>query len=347
MVDAILDVTVHKGGQVVDCVADAVVGNTALWIVVGTDLGRAVTGRNEGLATRSNVVHILLVLVVIDEGTQASQCPFLVLGLIAGFGTLDEDFLLLTRVRVGPHVTQTHTTVHLVHVLATGTATAEGIPLDFTLIDVYVKRLGLRQYSHACSRCMYPTLGLGHRHALNAVHARLILQSAIDVIARDTEYHFLETAHSTLTATGHLHVPALGLAVAGVHARQITGEQGCLVTARSATNFEYHVLAVFRILGDEKKLDFLFHLRHLGKIGVNFISRHRAQLLVALGLQNQLGLFNILQHFAITMGSIEQCFQALIFLGQLDIATLVGNDVRVGNQGTDLFKAGIQAVKTL
>ena len=47
------------------------------------------------------------------------------------------------------------------------------------------------------------------------------------------------------------------------------------------------------------------------------------------------------------MGCIEQGFQALVFLGQLDIATLVGNDIGVGNQGTDLFKAGIQAVKTL
>ena len=39
VIDAVLDIAVHKGGQVVDCVADAVVGNASLRIVVGTDFG--------------------------------------------------------------------------------------------------------------------------------------------------------------------------------------------------------------------------------------------------------------------------------------------------------------------
>ena len=162
---------------------------------------------------------------------------------------------------------------------------------------------------------MYPTLGLGHWHALHAVHTRLILQCAIDVIARDTEYHFLETTHSALTATGHLHIPTLGLTIAGVHARQITGKQGSLVAARTATNLEHHILAILGILGDEKELDFLFHLGHFGLIGVNFLACHSTQVLIGLTFKNQFRLLDILQQFAITVSCIEQSFQALVFLG--------------------------------
>ena len=46
MVDAILNITVHKGGKVINGIVDAVVGNTSLRIVVGTYLCRAVTGRD-------------------------------------------------------------------------------------------------------------------------------------------------------------------------------------------------------------------------------------------------------------------------------------------------------------
>ena len=39
VVDDILDVTVHEGGEVVDGVVDAVVSDASLRIVVGADLG--------------------------------------------------------------------------------------------------------------------------------------------------------------------------------------------------------------------------------------------------------------------------------------------------------------------
>ena len=49
MIDTVLDVSVHKGWEIVDCVADAVVGDAALWIVVGAYLGRTVAGRHHCL----------------------------------------------------------------------------------------------------------------------------------------------------------------------------------------------------------------------------------------------------------------------------------------------------------
>ena len=137
---------------------------------------------------------------VIDERAQACQGSFLVLGLVASFGTLDEDFLLLARVGIGPHVAQSHAAIDLVHVLATGTAAAESVPLDFALVDVHIKGLCLGQHGHAGSAGVYTSLGLGDGHALHAVHARLIFQGAIDIVARDTEHDLLVAAHSPLAA---------------------------------------------------------------------------------------------------------------------------------------------------
>ena len=120
------------------------VGDAALWEVVGTNLGAAVARRHEALTTRGDVVHILLVLLVIYKGIQARERAFLILRLVAGLGTFDEYFLRLACVGVLPHIAQTDARFYLVYVLTTGTATSEGVPLDFTLVDVHLKLVGLR-----------------------------------------------------------------------------------------------------------------------------------------------------------------------------------------------------------
>ena len=121
VVDAVLNVTIHEGWQVVDGVANAVVGDATLGVIVGANLCRAVAGAHQCLATAGYVVDILLMLLVVDESAQAGKRALLVLGLVASLGTLNEDFLLLTSVRVGPHVAQSHTRVHLINVLTSST----------------------------------------------------------------------------------------------------------------------------------------------------------------------------------------------------------------------------------
>ena len=83
-------------------VVDAVVGDAPLRIVVGANLGRAVAGADHCLALGGDVVDVLLVLLVVDEGAQAAQGTFLVLGLVARLGTFDEDFLHHARIGVLP-----------------------------------------------------------------------------------------------------------------------------------------------------------------------------------------------------------------------------------------------------
>ena len=69
MVDAVLDVSVHKGGEIINGVVDAVVGDASLRIVVGAYLGRAVASTDHRLTLGGDIVDVLLVFLVVDEGT--------------------------------------------------------------------------------------------------------------------------------------------------------------------------------------------------------------------------------------------------------------------------------------
>lgn len=99
-INHVLNITCQETVEIVSGVTDTMVGNTALREVVGTDLRTAVAGRNEALAAAGDIVNILLVLTVVDECIEAAQGTLLVLWLVTGFGTLDEDFLYLACVRV-------------------------------------------------------------------------------------------------------------------------------------------------------------------------------------------------------------------------------------------------------
>ena len=56
--------------EVVDRIVDAVVGDASLWIVVGADLGRAVTRRDHRLALRGDLVEVFRVFEVEYARTQ-------------------------------------------------------------------------------------------------------------------------------------------------------------------------------------------------------------------------------------------------------------------------------------
>ena len=93
MVDTVLNVSIHKGGQIVNGIVDAVVGDTSLWIIVGTYFCRSVSGRYHRFAFAGNVVNVLLVFFIIYKGTQARKGSFFILRLVTGFGTFYQDFL--------------------------------------------------------------------------------------------------------------------------------------------------------------------------------------------------------------------------------------------------------------
>jgi len=71
MINAVLNIAVHKSGEVIDGIVDTVVGDTSLRIVVSTYLYRTVTGGNHGFAFGCDIVDVFLVFLVVYKGTQA------------------------------------------------------------------------------------------------------------------------------------------------------------------------------------------------------------------------------------------------------------------------------------
>lgn len=79
LVDTLLDVTVHKDREVVHRPIDAVVGHTALRIVVRADLGGTVTCGDHSLTLRADLIEIFLMLKVVKTGTELLEGAVLVL----------------------------------------------------------------------------------------------------------------------------------------------------------------------------------------------------------------------------------------------------------------------------
>ncbi len=67
--------------------------------------------------------------------------------------------------------------------------------------------------------------------------------------------------------------PCVG-GVAGVHARQVAGEQGRFVAARAGADFHEGVARVVRVFGQQQALQFVFQLQQLGFGAGDFLLRH-------------------------------------------------------------------------
>ena len=307
------------------------VGDAPLRIVVGANLGGAVAGGHQGLASRRDVVHILLVLLVVDECAQSGEGALLVFRLVAGFGTLDKNLLHLAGVGVLPVVAQAYARLHLIDILASGAGGAEGVPLDFALVDDHVERLCLGQHGHRGGAGVYAALGFGGGHSLHAVDSALILESAINIGSGDGAHNLLVAAHGTLAKRRHLQLPAFGLAVFGVHAEEVAGKECCLVAAGAATYLEDSVLAVLGVLRHKHQLDFLFQRRDLLLAFCHLLARHFLEVGVGLVDEHVLTFLQVAEQGGVFLAGGHEVLQFLVFLGQSDVALLVADYVGVGD----------------
>src|SRR5574344_2026253 len=194
MVDAILDVSVHKSSQIIYSIINSMVGDSSLWIIISADFRRTVASRNHCFTAFSYIINIFLMFFVINERAQTSQSPFLILRLIASLGTFYQDFFRLTGIRVLPPITQTNARFNLIDILSAGTATSECIPFYFSFINFYIKGLSFRKYGYRSCRSMNTTLSFCYRNTLNAVNTRFIFQCSIDLGSRHSEKNFFIAA---------------------------------------------------------------------------------------------------------------------------------------------------------
>jgi len=102
---------------------------------------------------------------------------------------------------------------------------------------------------------MNPAARLGGRHPLDAVHAALVLQLAVDAAPLDRRDHFFQAADAGIAARHRLEPPPVALGEHAVHPEELGGEQRRLVAAGAGADFEDDVLLVVRILGDQQNLE--------------------------------------------------------------------------------------------
>ena len=108
---------------------------------------------------------------------------------------------------------------------------------------------------------MDAALRFGGGHALHAVAAGFELERAVHMVACNAQHDFLVAAQLAFVGAHHLHLPALGGGVAGVHAGQIACEQRGFVTARAGADFHERVARVVGVFGQQQALQFVFQLQ--------------------------------------------------------------------------------------
>ena len=314
------------------------VGDTALRVVIGADLGTTVAGRDHGLSARRDVVDIFLVLLIIYLRTQARERALFVLRLVACLRTFDEYLLGLARIGVLPVITKPHARLHLVDVLTAGTARSERLPFDLALVDMHLKLIRLGQYRDRRRRGMYPALRLRHRHALHAVYATLVLERPIDVLARDVEDDLLVSARSTFRKGRDGIFESLDLEILGVHPEEVSGEDSRFVAACTAADLHDHVLPVLGILRQELQLQLLFELRDLRFKFIDLRFRHLFHLRVALVVKQVLRVLQVRHGFLVSMCTLQHPLQVMVITIQTHVPRLIGYHRRVRNQQTHLVK---------
>ena len=82
----------------------------------------------------------------------------------------------------------------MVHALAARAARAERVDAQVLLVDLHVHFLGLRQHGDGGGAGVDAALRLGRGHALDTMHAALVLEPFVNVRAVDLENDFFETA---------------------------------------------------------------------------------------------------------------------------------------------------------
>ena len=145
---------------------------------------------------------------------------------------------------------------------------------------------------------MNPPLGFGRRYALHAMAAGFEFEFGIGALADDLGDDLLVAAHFALAFRQDFDFPALPFGVAGIHAKQVAGEQGRLVAARAGADFQENIALVVGVFRQQQLLQVDFNLRQLFPGAVCLVLGKRLHLRVGehflSGFQVQFGLLEAL-----------------------------------------------------
>ncbi len=195
---------------------------------------------------------------------------------------------------------------------------------------------------------MDATLRLGHGHALDAVHAALVLEVGPDALGRvgrraarlHRDLDVLVAAEVGVGRLQDLRLPAAALGVPQVHAQQVAGEQRRLLAALARLDLEDDVAAVVGVARDEHAAQALARLllggtqaRELRRERVAVVAAQRGELDRGLGVVARLAPRAVGAHDLVELGVAPP---------ERAGAARVGVDGRVGELRLDLGVLGQQ-----
>jgi hypothetical protein len=207
-------------------------------------------------------------------------------------------------------------------------------------IDLHVGRLDLGHHRDRRGGGVDASLRLGRGHALHAMAAGLELELRIGAVADDARDHFLVAAGVARALGDDLHLPAVALGEARVHAEEVAREERALVAARARADFEEEVALVVGIARQEHPL----HLRFEGGEAL----AARANLVLGefphVGvLRHLLGGGDVALGFPIFGEELDHRLDLGALLRELLEALHVLRGVRVGKPRIDLTQAPLEA----
>ena len=212
------------------------VGQTALWIVVGPDALGAVA-RTDLAFTLGGVFGVLLIFLRLKQaGAHDGERLGPVFDLRAFVGAVDGD------------------TSRLVHHHDSGVGRVDMLPpcpagthsRDFKVVrvDLDIDFFGFGEYGDGRSGGVDAPLGFGRGHALHAVHATLKFEILVGVLSRHLKNNLLKPTHVGRAGAHDFDPPTTCFRVAAIHAEQIAGEDVGLIAAGAPTDFHDGVPAV-------------------------------------------------------------------------------------------------------
>jgi len=95
-----------------------------------------------------------------------------------------------------------------------------------------------------------PPLRFGHRDALHAVHAALVLEMPVRLTATYRNDDFLISARVVLARRDDLGTHSVAFGVSQIHPQEICCEDAGFVAAGAGTNFDEDVFRVVRVGGN-------------------------------------------------------------------------------------------------
>src|SRR5690606_35489048 len=165
--------------------------------------------------------------------------------------------------QAGRYVGEAHRRVGGVHRLPARALGPEHVDPHVGGVDLDLDLVGFGEDRHRGGGGVDASLRLGLGHALDTVDTRLVLEPGVGPSPFDCDRHPREPSRLRRHRLHGLDLEPVGLGVALVHAQQIPGPDGRLVSPGGGADLDDHVLVVVGVLGDHRPPDLSFEALHL------------------------------------------------------------------------------------